>query len=349
MYHIGSFIEMINQSIIFNLKYYSRFGDISHSEFTDLPLYDSLTIYLNFIITNTDITPFYPTTRMLFDRLITLALIFCFMIQLIIGNRLYGSFLLFFTVLQRLRPVYLHEESYYILSFFSLIIIINWLYITVRSKDIAFGIKYVKYLSSFAIFIIFFIMLITGILCINIVNTHPISIDPCVHYIQKYSAPSDKLFASPLDPSIYLDSKRLPATKFYGYVPWQVEPYGQEIIKDLQKNSPKILVVDMGTVVWGYKFSDYAGDLISNFISKEYKQYVFFDGYPHASLYINNNYMGYIKKYYPQDILGCLGVSQEAATQPVGEILGNMTIGQTFLTSEAWRVTNIPTSRSGMK
>ena len=248
LHFLGILGDFIDLSFLFNLNYYSKYtGDYNSLNF----LYSALINYLKFIIYAADSATFYPYERMLFDRLVILGILLCFIIQSKHKNLLYGFFLLFFTVLQKMRDGWLHEQSYYILSFFSILICLNYLYNCAKKSSDEANFTRTKLFSFLGLGIIGSIIFFTGVINIQIINNHPVGDDSYVYYIQKYSNSSDTLFATPLFARVYLDSQRLPATRFYVYPPWYADPmnYRQELVEDLLRNRPKIMVVDMGANV----------------------------------------------------------------------------------------------------
>ena len=71
-------------------------------------------------------------------------------------------------------------------------------------------------------------------------------ISPYDAIIQTLTRPGEKIWVAPLDPALYFRNNREPASRYTFYLPWQAQSknINQEIINDLQRNRPALVIFD---------------------------------------------------------------------------------------------------------
>jgi hypothetical protein len=83
---------------------------------------------------------------------------------------------------------------------------------------------------------------------------------------------------------VYTATGRRPASRMYSLVPWFAEVFSDTVIKDLEKEQPKIIHYDPDESVWGVTYKDFAAD-VEEYIMDNYTQIP-----RRKNVFINNNY-----------------------------------------------------------
>lgn len=87
---------------------------------------------------------------------------------------------------------------------------------------------------------------------------------------------------------VLISSHTIPATSTGGSCPWLWEYAGAEVMESLQQDAPRVFLFNRDQVVWNYKITDYAQDLIA-FIDENYQSLA---EYGYNQLYVHNEYYG---------------------------------------------------------
>jgi len=91
------------------------------------------------------------------------------------------------------------------------------------------------------------------------------------HYLQTNTRDADMIWSAGLSNYLFIDNHLIPASRWCGITPWVVDQYADLIIEDLNRNRPKLILLDPEWRVWGYRMRDYGGKIIS-YIQTHYKQ-----------------------------------------------------------------------------
>lgn len=78
---------------------------------------------------------------------------------------------------------------------------------------------------------------------------------------------------------------RMPAARLVHIHPWFVEKFQQDVIDDLEKNKPRLIVNNENMEIWGHKYTEYAASL-RNYILQNYTQI----GKAEANVWVRNDY-----------------------------------------------------------
>ncbi len=108
------------------------------------------------------------------------------------------------------------------------------------------------------------------------------------YFIDKLTTTDDKIQVFSLETNIYLQSNRMPAITDVcgGVCPWIYEMYGNKLLDDLKGSKPKVIVFNEQYEVWGYKYADFAPEIIS-YVKANYTQ---FKQSSLPALYVRNDY-----------------------------------------------------------
>ncbi|MHB1315835.1 MAG: hypothetical protein ACYCX2_10170 [Christensenellales bacterium] len=108
------------------------------------------------------------------------------------------------------------------------------------------------------------------------------------YYIDKITNENDPIQVCSLETDIYLDSNRIPATIAAegGACPWIYEVYRTQIFNGLKDSNPKVIVFRDDYDVWGYKYKDFAKDIV-DYVKENYTQLAE-SGLP--ALYVKNDF-----------------------------------------------------------
>lgn len=85
---------------------------------------------------------------------------------------------------------------------------------------------------------------------------------------------------------ILISSHTVPATATGGSCPWLWEYASAQVMEELQQEAPRVFLFDHNQVVWDYKITDYAQDLMA-FIDDNYRSLA---DYGYDRLYVHNDY-----------------------------------------------------------
>jgi len=75
--------------------------------------------------------------------------------------------------------------------------------------------------------------------------------------IKALTKPGDMIWSAGINEYIYINNRCLPAVRIPGLVPWFIEAYADEIIADLDKNKPRVIIFPSEGVVWGHALKDF--------------------------------------------------------------------------------------------
>ena len=81
--------------------------------------------------------------------------------------------------------------------------------------------------------------------------------------IKALTRPGDRIWSAGINGYIYINNRCLPAGRIPGLVPWFVESYTDEIIADLDKNKPRVVIFPAEGAVWGHALKDFGRPIFS--------------------------------------------------------------------------------------
>jgi len=79
--------------------------------------------------------------------------------------------------------------------------------------------------------------------------------------VKALTKPGDLIWSAGVDGYIYINNRCRPASRIWGLVPWFVDAYSSEIILDIEKNRPKVIIFQSDGMVWGHALKDFGADL----------------------------------------------------------------------------------------
>ncbi len=92
------------------------------------------------------------------------------------------------------------------------------------------------------------------------------SISKMVNIVNSQTASNDKILIYPLQPEVYLLTKREPGSYYYFFLPWVANnpDSSKQIVRDIAKNMPKLIIFNEGQNISGYKkVEDYSRIIIT--------------------------------------------------------------------------------------
>ncbi|WP_025690578.1 hypothetical protein [Paenibacillus zanthoxyli] len=163
-----------------------------------------------------------------------------------------------------------HAIPYFIVSFFNSSFIINE-YLNPKEKDYIEGYK--KNLIRIFVFLLLIIAFNNYAPNAGTNFAKPngiIAKSPYDEYINKLTETNEKIWITSLSPQTYINTNRDPALRAYILVPWFVDAFKNEIMEDLRTRKPKLIIFEKDSDVWGYKYSNFAKDIL-DYLDVEYK------------------------------------------------------------------------------
>ncbi|MCE3203603.1 hypothetical protein [Paenibacillus sonchi] len=163
-----------------------------------------------------------------------------------------------------------HAIPYYIVSFFNSSFIINQ-YLFKKQTDSRE--EYKKNVMRICVFLLLILSLNNYVPNAGVNFTKPngiIAHSSYDEYINKLTKPDEKIWITSLSPQTYINTNRNPAMRAYIVVPWYIDAFKNEIMGDLTTIKPKLIIFEKDSDVWGYKYSDFAKDIL-DFLNAEYK------------------------------------------------------------------------------
>ncbi len=152
------------------------------------------------------------------------------------------------------------------------------------------------------------------------------------YYVQKYVPAGGYAYPASLDSSIFFNNDvRPPSRMGGGLVPWFAEAFMPDLIADLEKNRPNVVIYNPGDDVWGHKYSEFSKPLEA-LLARDYVYYPYSDAvatyfdaessriWIRKGMGVNALYSGVV--YDP--------VPSGAALEPAGPITGGSDVLQTF-------------------
>ena len=117
--------------------------------------------------------------------------------------------------------------------------------------------------------------------------------------LQTLTEPDEPIHVTTLNNNLYIDADRQPLYSAPSTVPWMWEVYGDEEMRRLRENPPKVIFFSEDYSVWGYLQQEYAPELCA-FIAEMYTPLSDYNE-DMPSMYIRNDYwdealerMGYV-------------------------------------------------------
>lgn len=288
----NNFNSFIRDAIQFNTKYYSRFT----GEDTPLTL---ITNYIKNIpkIIYEGIFNGYPlfSYDYIFNGVVTIIPIIFTIIWYSKNNYKCSILSYLFLILLRMREPGFHSIPYYLPSFLLISIVIKEAisYLKLNIEKYQLNIKETVKQYSFSILVIIISIWEYESIKLYGKTLFPLRneiIDPFissqVEVMKQILTKNDMIWAAPIFPEIYFFTKCEPANRNIFYLPWQsvVPGTNEKIIKDLNKNNPKVIYMLRSMDIWGYPLEEYGYDVLQ-YISDNY-----FIVNDYSNLYFNKQF-----------------------------------------------------------
>lgn len=88
--------------------------------------------------------------------------------------------------------------------------------------------------------------------------------------LKALTKPGDMIWSAGVNAYVYINSRCRPAGRIWGLVPWFAEDYTDEIITDLERHKPRVIIFPSDGMVWGHALKDFGAD-IYRYIQKRYR------------------------------------------------------------------------------
>ncbi len=348
-YSTDSLQQFFYQAYLFNKIYFSQFN----SQANDPQLFVLIKAYSNYIFyyfsnidwlineksfnwAMTSSTPLFFEGFLVISNLIVLVLFWKRNLSLLAISYV---FLLAFL---RWRDGF-HLAPYYLLSFFSVSLIITEVYEFFAYKlryshqltpKIKFGFMFIPIVSYS-----FLAIILVGVLsCAYVSNGSGMgAVQNSAHtsyydkIITTLTQPNDTIWIAPFDPSRYFINDRLPASKYTYYLPCHAKSsiINEELIEDLKVKKPPLIIFDRDADIWGYVVKDY-GKTVDHYIQQNYYQ-VDPDDPIYKNIYlINSRRTQLLKTLYDKGLYEPIDAKQLDKSAHIGEIIAGLKVIQTF-------------------
>lgn len=87
--------------------------------------------------------------------------------------------------------------------------------------------------------------------------------------LKALTKPGDMIWSAGVNAYVYINSRCRPAGRIWGLVPWFAEGYLDEILADLERYKPKVIIFPSHGKVWGHALKDFGAD-IQRYIQARY-------------------------------------------------------------------------------
>lgn len=185
-------------------------------------------------------------------------------------SRVSGVIIFFFIGFSGMRGYTdFHSLNYYIVSFFSVAYVVEYYFVRISgiSEFKRVGIKVLT-------FLIFLISLNSYIpnAGLNIFKDKGLLAQNIYYdsYIQRLTTKNDNIWITSLTTQTYINNHRKPASRVTTLVPWFYDAYKIEMLNDLEKNKPKLIIFEKDNEVWGHVYADFAPAVL-DFLIKYYE------------------------------------------------------------------------------
>ncbi len=258
---LGIFDDFWEQAIIFNFKYYTKYtGEkTTLSLFTDnfSSFFSHTTTFIKniLLLLNGDISP-----QLVFDILMFGSFLYCAFQTIKKGKGIFSFYLVLFVYLLFMRTGFHGVSFYYIVCFW----MIEHISLQEGRKQYIFGLVIVA-------MIILSNNLIQNCKSGALKKEKPVTSPECI--IDVVTEKNEKIWTFPYRTDLYVATGRLPAIGDIYYLPWQDDVPGKEkqVIEDLKRTQPLVIVVNRNESVWGHALEEYAAELLQ-FVSENYYQ-----------------------------------------------------------------------------
>lgn len=88
--------------------------------------------------------------------------------------------------------------------------------------------------------------------------------------IMRITEPGERIWSAGVDKYIFINTGRQPAGRIHGLVPWYAERYWPDIVADLEREKPRVIVFPYDGMVWGQALADFGSNVYSH-ISAHYR------------------------------------------------------------------------------
>ncbi len=286
-YFIGSLQEFFNQAYLFNKIYYSQFtGTLTNPQFFSIIKAYSEFI-LNFfvsdygwLINGKSFVCSWGCTPLFFEGFLVISNLITSVIFWVKRNKSFAIFYFFCLGLSLMQRVWVHAIPYYLLSFFSISLIITEAYelFSYRLRNHQLITKINLWLIPIIIYAFLAIMFLGVISYAYVSNGSGIGaniayVSDYDRIIQTITLPNDTIWVAPLQPSLYFINNRLPASRYTFYLPWQSisEEINKEILEDLNVKKPPLIIFSRDVEIGEYALKDY-GKVIDDYVLQNYQQ-----------------------------------------------------------------------------
>ena len=342
----NSLHNFYNQAYIFNKLYYSQFtGTLTTLQFIDpMKSYGEHIFYyisnIGWLINeNTFVWEPIGHTPLFFEGFLVISNLIALMIFWKTKNLYIAIFYFILLGFLRIRGGCFHGTPYYLLSFFSVSLTLTEIY-NYCDYNIRNSCKLKTGIKICFIFIIFYFSLMIVFLGMTSyvyasnyygIGSSDAYDSPYDIIVQTLTQPDDTIWVAPLTPSLYFSNKRLPASRYTFYLPWNAasDKINEKLIEDLTEKKPLIIIFNRDAAIWGYLVKDY-GNVIDEYISNYYYQVE-----PHHPIYknvylINTHKNQLLKTLYDNEIYKPLDSIQLDSSTIVGEIIAGDKVIQTY-------------------
>ncbi|MFA4956993.1 MAG: hypothetical protein WC556_08500 [Candidatus Methanoperedens sp.] len=286
-YCAGSLQDLFNQAYLFNKIYYSQFtGMLTNPQFFSIIKAYSEFI-LNFFISDygwlineKSFVCTWGCTPLFFEGFLVISNLITSVIFWVKRKRSFAIFYFFCLGLLLMQRVWVHAIPYYLLSFFSISLIITEAYelFSYRLRNQQLITKINLWLIPIIIYAFLAIMFL-GVISYAYVSNGS-GIGPNIAYVSDYdiiiqtlTLPNDTIWVAPLQPSLYFTNDRFPASRYTFYLPWQSisEEINKEILEDLNIKKPPLIIFSRDVEIGEYVLKDY-GKVIDDYVIQNYQQ-----------------------------------------------------------------------------
>ena len=88
--------------------------------------------------------------------------------------------------------------------------------------------------------------------------------------IARITSPGERIWSAGVDKYIFINTGRRPTCRIHGLVPWYAERHWPDIVADLERERPRVIVFPSDGMVWGQALSDF-GSNVYRYVSANYR------------------------------------------------------------------------------
>ncbi len=191
-----------------------------------------------------------------------------------------------------------HSLNYYIISFFCASYVIEYYFI--RFDEIS---ELKRMGMKVLVFLLFLVSINSYIpnAGLNIFKGKGILAQNIYYdsYIQELTNENDPVWITNLTTQSYINNHRKPASRVSTLVPWFYDAYKTEMLNDLERNKPKLIIFEKDNEVWGHVYSEFAPAILE-YINNYYQCLNEYDS-TEKNIYVKKeNYKAISEKLWPE-------------------------------------------------